>query len=354
VVAELDEALQRVPIVAILDEADRDRAHDCVVAGGSGTLVRPVDPNALARTIFQVHDRAARRRKQWQAELEASGKHAQGGRVIAVRGTKGGVGATAIAINLAVSIKRQTATRVALVDANLFGGDVPVSLNLVPNGSIDDIIPHLHVLDDELVQRTLAHHASGVDVLAAPSEFERAEAIKQEEFQRVIEAIRARYDYVVLDCSPFLDHNGLLALDLAELLLLVSTPEIVSLKNAARLIQLGVDLGYSEGKLRLVINRWKCPGAINRADFEKHLEYPMSFSIPNDIALVRALTRGEPLQTYHRRSRAARALDRLARVVVANQGWLGDSKPAGRRLFRLPSLPSFQRPRPVTSRTESV
>ena len=166
------------------------------------------------------------------------------------------------------------------------------------------------------------------------------------------EALRLRYDYVVVDCSPFLDQNSLLVLDMADLLLVVSTPEIVALKNASRLIQLGAELGYSEAKMRLVINRLKSPGAIPRADFERHLDYRMSFGIPNDTAVVRALTHGTPVVTYERSSQAARALERLARAALANEGWAGE--PARRSGRRLPRLPSLRLPRPGGNTARAV
>jgi pilus assembly protein CpaE len=335
-VAELDEALHRTPVLVILDEVDRDRVHDCVAAGARGCLVRPVDPQALAQTIFRVHERALRQRQR-EAELQGGASMAKGGRIIAVRGAKGGVGSTVIATNLAVAIKRLSGLRVVLLDAHFFGGDVPMALDLVTHSSIADLLPHLHALDDELLEKTLVPHDSGVAVLAVPAEFERAEAITADEFQRVVEALRARYDYVVVDCSPFLDQNSLLMLDMSDLLLVVSTPEIVALKNASRLIQLGAELGYSEAKMRLVINRLQMPGAIPRADFERHLEYRMSFGIPNDTAVVRSLTHGSPVVTYERRSRAARAVEGLARAALANEGWTGE--PAGRSGRRLPWLP---------------
>jgi pilus assembly protein CpaE len=333
-VAELDEALQKLPVMVILDEVDRDRAHDCVVTGARGCLVRPVDPNTLSQTIVQVHERAVRRRKQLEAEAEAAGRK-RGGRVIAVRGAKGGVGATVVATNLAVAIKRQTGQRVALVDANFYGGDALVALNLTAEATISDLIAHVHVLDDELLNSTMVAHESGVQVLASPAELERAEAIRADEFQRVIEALRLRFEHVVIDCSPFFDPNSLTALDQADVLLLLSTPEIVSLKNAARFIQLGAELGYPDTKLRLVINRHKSKGAIKPSEFERHLEYRASFNLPNDNAVVGALTRGEPLFTYQRGSSAARSIERLARAVVSGEGWSGAPSPPGRGRFRL-------------------
>jgi Flp pilus assembly CpaE family ATPase len=151
----------------------------------------------------------------------------------------------------------------------------------------------------------------------------------------VLEALRARFAYVVVDCSPFLDQNTLAALDLADTLLLVTTPELAALKNAARLVQLGLRLGYSERKMRLIVNRSNLQGAIPPADFEQHLEYRASFRIPNDGSVASALTRGEPVVTFQPASPSARALDRLAHTIVHDRGWEGEPRPESRGLAAL-------------------
>ena len=352
-VGELDEALQKTPVLVILDELERDRIHECVVAGARGCLIRPVDPNVLVQSIVQIHHRELRRRKQLEAELTAGER--QGARLIAVRGVKGGVGATVVATNLAVALRRQTGRRVAVVDGHFFGGDVPIALNLVPGGSVADLVPHIHALDDDLLASIMLRHGSGVEVLAAPPELERAETIRSDELQRVVDALRQRYDYVVVDCAPFLDQNTLLLLDLAEVLLVVSTPELVSLKNAGRFLQLGTELGYPPTKLRLVINRLKSPYSVSKGDFERHLEYAMSYAIPNDSAVARTLLRGETLVADEPRSRAARAIQQLARVIDAGRGWVGEPAPSnGRRLFGRPRLKMLPGPSVVGSGPEGV
>jgi pilus assembly protein CpaE len=333
IVSELDEALANVPVLVLLDEADRNRVHACVVAGARGCLMRPLDAEALVATILQVHAKATRRRK---AEAERPADGSKRGHLIAVRGAKGGVGATLIATNLAIAIHRRATASMALVDGHFFGGDVPVMLNVAPTRSIADLIPHLDRLDDDLLGSTMAEHASGVAVLAAPHEFEQAESMRSDDYQRVLDAVRSRYAYVVVDCSPFLDQNSISAMDMADTLLLVATPDVPALKNAARVLQLGVQLGYSQSKLRLVINRFNAPGALAPADFERHLEYFTSFRIPNDGNVARLLTYGQPLVTSRASSPAARALDRLARAIIANEGW--DAEP-GRKPGRRLALP---------------
>ena len=330
-VAELDEALSETPVLVLFEETESDRVQACVVAGARGCMVRPFGPEALIAMIVQVHDKASRRRRQHAERLSNA---PTGGRLISVRGAKGGVGATAIATSLAVAIKRRSKQSTIVVDGHFFGGDVPVTLNLAPSRSLADLIPHLERLDDDLLGATVSRHTTGIDLLAAPAEFELAESIRSDEYQKVLEALRARYAYVVVDCSPFLDHNSITALDLADTVLLVTTPEMAALKNAARLIQLGARLGYAEHKMRLLVNRFNLSGAIASSDFEDHLEYRTSFRIPNDTSMARALSRGEPLVTLQSSSPAARALDRLAQTIIDNEGWEGERHRSGLLLGR--------------------
>jgi pilus assembly protein CpaE len=331
VVSELDDAMPDTPTVVLLDESDRDRIQACVVAGARACLIRPVHTSTLAATVLQVYDKASRRRRH---HLERPNDTEKPGRLIAVRGAKGGVGATVVASNLAVAIRRQTRQLTALVDGHFFGGDASIALDLKPTRSVIDLVHHLNGLDEEMLRNTLTDHPSGLAVLAAPPEFEDAEAIRADEFQRVLEAVRLHYAYAVVDCSPTVDQNTLSALDMADVLLLVSTPEIAALKNAARLLQLGARLGYSESKMRLVVNRFDAAGALAPADFEHYLAHRTSFRIPHDGSVVRAFTRGEPLVTQ-RGSKAGKAIDRLAQVIVANQGWLGEPRPKSPGLLGL-------------------
>jgi pilus assembly protein CpaE len=245
------------------------------------------------------------------------------GQLIAVRGAKGGVGTTAIATNLAIALHSQTQQSTALVDSDFFAGDVLAALSLSTNRSVIDLLSNLAQLDDDVIATTLVPHSSGVDVLAAPADFEQVESIKADAYQRVLEDLRARYDFVVVDCSASLDHNTLAALDLSDLLLLVSTPDIASLKNASRFLKLGARLGYSESKLRLVLNRSNLPGAISATDFEQHLSYHTSFKLSNDSAVSQALAVGEPLKSS---SRVARELTQVARTFVSEIGWADEPR----------------------------
>jgi pilus assembly protein CpaE len=330
-VAELDEAMSDIPMVVVLDEAQQDRTQACVVAGARGCLTRPFEPATLVATVLQVHERASRHRR---VHAVRAGAVDAVGQLVAVRGAKGGVGASVVATNLAISIRRETQLPTALVDGHFFGGDIPLALNLKPTSSLIDLVRHVNGLDEEMLRGTLVEHSSGVAVLAAPTEFEDADTIRADDYQRVLDALRMRYSYVVVDCSPAVDQSTLTALDMADLLLLVSTPELAALKNAARVLELGARLGYTEDKMRLVMNRFNASGVLAPSDYQQYLAYNTSFRIPNDGSVVQSLTRGEPAVT-RRGGKAGKALDRLARVVVAGAGWEGEPKPSrGRGLLR--------------------
>jgi pilus assembly protein CpaE len=247
------------------------------------------------------------------------------GQLIAVRGSKGGVGTTAIATNLAVALHRQTKQPTALVDGDFFAGDVLAALNLSSSRSVMDLLSNIARLDDDLLDTTFVTHSSGIAVLAAPSDFEQVERIKADTYQHMLEELRNHYAFVVVDCATGLDANTLAAIDVADVLLLVTTPELSALKNAARLIQLGARLGYNESKLRLVLNRSNLPGAIPPKDFEQHLSYKTSYKLPNDSAVSQALASGEPLKSSNK---VARELDRLVLSLDEVE------QPQPRRLFK--------------------
>jgi pilus assembly protein CpaE len=328
-VSELDEAMSDTPIVVVLDESQSDRAQACVLAGARGCLMRPLDSATLTATILKVHDRASRHRK-----AHADGPDANMGRLIAVRGAKGGVGASMVATNLAIGIRRRTHKPTALVDGNFYGSDVPVSLNLKPERSLLDLVRHANSLDGDMLRSAVTEHSSGLSVLAAPPDFEDADAIRADEYQRVLDALRTQYAYIIVDCSPAMDQNSLTALDMADLILLVATPEIAALKNAGRVLQLGARLGYPEAKMRLILNRLNAPGALAPSDFEPYLAHRASFHIPNDGSVIRALTRGEPLLTQ-RGAKAGKALEELAKAVVTNTGWADEpTRKTARGLLR--------------------
>jgi pilus assembly protein CpaE len=264
--------------------------------------------------------------------------------VIAVHGPKGGVGTTTVAVNLAVSLYQQTGQRVVLVDGSLLSGDVAVAMNIANENSIADVVAHLRELDGDLLNATLLHHGSGVWVLPAPSELERAEVINGEETMAVLAALRVHYDIVVVDTASRPDEHLLAALDQSDLVLVVCTPEIASLKNAARFLALAHELGYGDEKLKLTINRLSSHGSIPLKDIESNLRHKMAFGLPSDgIPVIEALNAGEPVLLMRPQARISRELRSVGAALIQALGIGPENAAAGKGEGGAPKLSLLNR-----------
>lgn len=326
-VEELEAAAPGAAIVALSAES-RYTTRDFILAGARDCLSPPYDRELLAAGLRQVHAHERRRQDRLAAALGA-GMRQHRCRVIAVHGVKGGVGATTVAVNLAVALRRLTGERIAIVDASLQTGDVGVALNLVGSAAIDDLVNRLNELDVDILNRVLVTHSSGVRVLLAPRDIERVDTIGGDEIRRILAFLAAQFDYVVVDTASTLDAVGLAALDYADQIVLLTTPEIPSLKNAGRFLQVSRRLGYPNDKLLLTVNRAGISHAVPLAEIERSLSWRPAATIPSaDGLFVQAANRGEAVVATSTWRGPSRSLYRLARQVAV-------SMPSPRRLSLL-------------------
>jgi pilus assembly protein CpaE len=183
-------------------------------------------------------------------------------------------------------------------------------------------VPHIKSLDGELLEAAMLSHDSGLRVLLAPDQLERAEAVTGEELQRVLSVMRTMFDYIFVDTSPFLDQTTLVALDAADTIVLICPPELAALKNAARFLRLTQEFGYPAEKVKLVVNRAKGPGAVSLSDIEENLRTKVALKLPSDgPSVMYALNHGEPLVQVKPKSKVARGIMHLARAILFDQGW---------------------------------
>src|SRR5262249_52048530 len=123
------------------------------------------------------------------------------GDVITIYGTRGGLGATTLAVNLAVRMASLTQSEVALVDLDLQRGDVSAFLNLSPLQSLPSVAEARGELDEVFLRGVLTRHASGVFVLPAPPNIEEADAIGHDEVEPTLRLLRSQFRYTVVDTA---------------------------------------------------------------------------------------------------------------------------------------------------------
>lgn len=285
-------------------EAKPDIIIRAMRAGAREFLAKPFDKDEVL-TAFKNHIRWEKHRT---AQDDVIGK------MIAVFGVKGGVGATTIATNLAVNLAENTHKSVILVDLNLQLGNAALFLNLQPKYSIIDVANNLDNLDPNILRDILPKHPSGVRLLPGPARIEEAESLIGTQFEQILILLRSVFDYVVIDTHNLGSEFSLKALDESDVILAVATAELPSVYNARRCLDIFQRMGYSKDKLLLVINRHQTAKGVEFEDLEKSINYPVYWKIPNQdyTTVMESINQGTPISMLTPRAKVSQNLKDLA------------------------------------------
>ncbi|MEU6401488.1 AAA family ATPase [Streptomyces sp. NPDC046985] len=177
-----------------------------------------------------------------------------GGRVVAVSGAKGGVGATVAAIQLALAA-RTSGHSTALVDMDLQSGDVASYLDVQFRRSVADLAA-IADISPRVLADAVFRHDTGIALLLAPGDGERGEEVADRAARQIVSALRSRYEVVVLDCGAQLSEASAAAMEMADTALLVTTPDVVSVRAAKRTVRMWDRLQIRKAEeTTIVVNR---------------------------------------------------------------------------------------------------
>jgi pilus assembly protein CpaE len=235
------------------------------------------------------------------------------GRLISVFSTKGGVGKTCVAINVAASMAKRSPDPVVLIDGDLQFGDVSVMLGLPPQNTVLDAAAAVQYGDMELVQ-TLAskHEATGLLVLPAPLEPMPTEALLPGEMVNICAAFQSIAGHVVVDLPSVFNDYALAVIEASDDVLLVGSMDIPSIKNLKIGMQT-LDLQAIAGpKLKLVLNHANAKVKLDVKEIERVLGLSANFAIPDDIAVPISVNAGHPVVVDEPKAPVSRALDCIA------------------------------------------
>jgi pilus assembly protein CpaE len=233
------------------------------------------------------------------------------GQVITIFGAKGGVGATAIATNLAGAMQRRS-LRVCLVDLDLYLGDVLAFLDIPGSYSITDVLANMSRLDRDLLATSVTKHRSGVSVLAQSSKVEEAEQIKGPDVTALLEFLRRNYDFVIVDGVRGFDELSLAALDGSQHVFMTLTQDVPAVRNGQRCLELFGRLQYDQGRIKLLLNRYAKASKITVEVVGETLGQPLTHTISNDfLLLIDAINRGVLLTEVAPRARITQDIEGL-------------------------------------------
>lgn len=284
----------RMPQVGVVLVAHDQSAELLRTAMGAG--IRSVVP--LPLTMSELHG-GITAASEWSAAVgerlqrAASEPREQfSGRVIGLAGAKGGAGTTTLAVQLALELQRRDRDRsVCLVDLDLQTGDVRSYLDLTHRRSLTDLVDVATELTTGHLQDAMFTHATGLRVLLPPVHGEDGEDVDGRVITRIIGGIRARFDIVVIDLGAVTTEATAAAAELTDELLVVATPDVVSLRGANRLLSLWERLHVTIDHAAVVLNRVSRDNEVTPQLAERVLRAPvLSTTIPAAFRDLEAAT----------------------------------------------------------------
>jgi pilus assembly protein CpaE len=312
VIDDVGSQLPEVAIVAIIPSNDSIIAQQVMLAGARAFLIHPFTQVNLLSVLRRVRDLESRR-------ISAAGPAAPGKvgqieqlKTIVVYSPRGGVGCTTIATNLAISLHERSDKRVLLVGGKLTFGHLGIMLNIRTPNTIADLIPHSTHMDDSLVYDVVTRHASGIYVLVDPFDLQVSQGIRPQDLFNVIQGLQRMFDVIIIDVGTSLTDNTVTLMDMADRILVITTPDFASLHDTTRFAQITKSLAYPDAKLFYILNRTDLPGGVKTKDVLPVLNKEF-FPIPDGGAnVLRSINRGIPLVLRYPRNPATQAIQKLA------------------------------------------
>lgn len=254
-----------------------------------------------------------------QARSGQGGGGAAGlGSVITVFPTRGGVGATTLAVNLAAALQKRS-RKTCLLDFDLYLGDVLSFLDLAGSYSITDVIANMARLDSELLDTSVIRHASGVRVLAQSGKVEEAENVRAADVVSLLDFLRRHHHHLVVDGIAGFDELSLSVLDASQLIVMVLTQDVPSVRSTRRCLDLFRRLGYDDRKIRLVLNRYQRSSKITTQVIAETVGVPVAHTLANDFgAAIESINRGMLLADVAPRSSLTRDIEAFAPAIAGD------------------------------------
>lgn len=219
------------------------------------------------------------------------------GKVISVFSNKGGLGKTTVAVNLGYELaRRDRRSKVAIVDMNLFLGDVTTFLDITPPYDLSFLIEKLDVTKD-VVDLTTQYSDSNYYVIADSPYRDYSRNITKEDVVKMLNILRKKFKYIIIDNSSAITGKTKYILDLSDMILLITESNLPTLNNCKRCLDFFEHIGLQK-KTQIVLNRYSSFDECQKQDVADILQKDIFAVIPNDwqtssSAINKGITIGE-------------------------------------------------------------
>jgi pilus assembly protein CpaE len=287
---------------------DSDLLIQALRAGAKEFFPQPIKKEEVRLALSKFRDR--------REKVEIGRDKRKKGKIIDVIGSKGGVGNTTIAVNLATSlIESGGSPLVALIDMNLLFGEIPIFLNIESFFNWGEIAKNISRLDSTFLMSILSKHSSGVYVLPSPTGLDGVNVANPEIIEKLLGLMRNVFDYIVIDGGQALDDISLKILEMSNIVLLVAILSLPCLTNVKRLLWIFQKLGYPPREdIKIVMNRHhKKNAVISLKEAEGSINQKIFWFVPNDYpTTMSAINQGKTLLSVAPGAEVSKNLKELA------------------------------------------
>ncbi len=259
-----------------------------------------------------------------RGEAKIDGEKQKEGKIIYAIGSKGGVGTSTVAVNLATSLKDSKGSpSVALIDMNLLSGEIPIFLDIEPAFSWGEVFGNISRLDPTYLMSILSKHSSGICVLPSPKPFDGLEVTTPELIETLLGLMRKMFDYIVIDGGQSLGDISLKVMEMSDVVLLISILNVPCITNVKRLLWTFQRLGYPQREnIRIIVNRNNGKSEISAKEAEKNINHKIFWLIPNDYTTtMSAINQGKTISSMARESRIRKNFEELALSLSEKGNW---------------------------------
>ena len=256
-------------------------------------------------------------KKHEQEEDKAKG--IRKGKIINIVGSKGGIGTTTIAVNLAASLNQAKGSpSVALIDMNLLFGEIPIFLNLEAAFNWGELARNISRVDSTYLMSVMTKHPSGLYVLPSPTGLDGINLASPDIMGKFLALMKDEFDYVVIDSGQSLDDISLKILEMSDLVFIAAILSLPCLSNVKKLLWIFKRIGYpASEKIKIVINRFHKKSLISLKEAEKALDQQIFHLIANDYqTTMSAINQGKPLSVIAPREDVSKNIRELANSLM--------------------------------------
>jgi len=308
-------------VIIMEDEIKEETMHKALFSGAKDVAIRPIVPAKLIDSIYRAYEINKKKIEIHRDTPVRVKRKSDLGQVITIFSTKGGVGKTFVSVNLAVTLAKETKKKVVIVDLDLDFGSASLALNIMPKYTITDVVNDIRNIDPDLMETYLLKHESGVKILPANIEPQLNEFINAEHVQIILRNLQNSYDYIIVDMPGRFYDPVNPAFAFADKLIMITTPEVSTVRNIKASLLMLNDLNYPKSKIKILLNKSDSKGGIKANDVEKTLSQSVYSIIEADYkGVISSLNQGIPYVTKNPRSSISKEFKSLAKKMQDNLG----------------------------------